>query len=76
MALQIMGGAASQSKASMWVQVYEVVKCNWDAYVYDQGHDTPLVSARFYSNKWCKAMGEEQIQIMLDEVNLYFLSLR
>jgi hypothetical protein len=67
-ALLVMGVQASLSTASMWIQAYGVVACNWQEFTQDQERHKPLVSCRFYTRKWMKCMQVEMRVLFLREV--------
>ena len=65
-----MGNPANESTASMWNQAFAVLKINWCAFTQDQERAKPLVSTRFYNNKWCKQLPAVLMEMLIQEVRI------
>ena len=63
-----MGLGTNESTASMWNQAFQVLKVNWCAYTQDQERGKPLVSTRFYQNKWAKNLPPSMMEMFIQEV--------
>lgn len=67
-AMRVLGSNQSVSKGSMWMQVWNIVKFNFEAYHEDQGRETPLLSSALYRSMLAKTMDTSMINRLLDEV--------
>ena len=67
-ALELMGMDVGESKGSMWIQAFKICNNNWVAFTEDQERNKPLVSTRFYTNRWAKELPATLMTMFIQEV--------